>query len=114
MFLKKWTTKVHFEWIPLNEKRLLSGTEYILVLHVEQNDIHERFNQVLSDNFLMTKAKELSLKKTDKTTFYKNVITTNRSMSDMTHEEFSIFLREAYKDVNDIQLFVSEYILNVE
>ena len=62
----------------------------------------------------MTKAKELSLKKTDKTTFYKNVITTNRSMSDMTHEEFSIFLREAYKDVNDIQLFVSEYILNVE
>lgn len=114
VFLKKWTTKVHFEWIPLNEKRLLSGTEYILVLHVEQNDIHERFNQVLSDNFLMTKAKELSLKKTDKTTFYKNVITTNRSMSDMTHEEFSIFLREAYKDVNDIQLFVSEYILNVE
>ncbi len=114
VFLKKWTTKVHFEWIPLNEKRLLSGTEYILVLHVEQNDIHERFNQVLIDNFLMTKAKELSLKKTDKTTFYKNVITTNRSMSDMTHEEFSIFLREAYKDVNDIQLFVSEYILNVE
>lgn len=112
LFLKKWTTKVHFEWIPLNEKHLLSGTEYTLVLHVEQNDIQERFIKALSDNFLITKAKELGLKRTDKTTFYKKVIATNRSMSDMTHEEFSDFLRKAYRDVNDIQLFVSEQILN--
>ena len=49
VFFKKWTTQVHFEWIPINEKRLLSGTEYTLVLHVEQNDIQEHFNQVLCD-----------------------------------------------------------------
>ena len=112
VLLKKWTTNVHFEWIPLNEKSLLSGTEYTLVLHVEQNDIQERFKQVLNDNILMIKAKELGLKETNKTTFYKNVITTNKSMSDMTHEELSDFLREAYKDVDNIQKFVSEYIVN--
>ena len=111
VLFKKWTTKVHFEWFPLDEKRLLSGTEYTLVLHVEQNDIQERFKQVLNDNILMIKAKEYGLKETDKITFYKNVITTNKSMSDMTHEELSDFLREAYKDVDNIQKFVSENIL---
>lgn len=112
VLLNKWTTKVHFEWIPLNEKLLFSGIEYTFVLHVEQNDIQERFKQVLNDNYLMNKAKELGLKETDKITFYKNVITTKRSISDMTHEELSDFLRKAYKDVDNIQKFVSDYILN--
>ncbi|MBQ4211230.1 MAG: PD-(D/E)XK nuclease family protein, partial [Prevotella sp.] len=112
VLLNKWTTKVHFEWIPLNEKLLFSGIEYTFVLHVEQNDIQERFKQVLNDNYLMNKAKELGLKETDKITFYKNVITTKRSISDMTHEELSDFLHEAYKDVNNIQKFVSDNILN--
>lgn len=112
VLLKKWTIKVHFEWIPLNEERLLSGTKYTLVLHVEQNEIQERFKQVLNDYIFMTKTKELGLKETDKKTFYKKVITTSRSMSDMTHEELSDFLHEAYKDVNNIQKFVSDNILN--
>lgn len=112
VLLNKWTTKVHFEWIPLNEKLLFSGIEYTFVLHVEQNDIQERFKQVLNDNYLINKAKELGLKETDKITFYKNVITTKRSISDMTHEELSDFLHEAYKDVNNIQKFVSDNILN--
>lgn len=30
----------------------------------------------------------------------------------MTHEELADFLREVYKDVENIQVFVSEYILN--
>ena len=112
VLLKKWTPKVHFEWIPINEKYLLSGTEYTLVLHVEQNEIQERFKQVLNDNIFMSKTKELGLKETDKNTFYKKVITTSKSMSDMTHEELSDLLHEVYKDVDNIQKFVSEIILN--
>lgn len=111
VFFKKWTPKVHFEWIPINEKCLLSGTKYTLVLHVEQNEIQERFKLVLNDNILRAKAKELGLKEIDKTTFYKKVIITNKSMSDMKHEELSDFLREAYKDVDDIQKFISKEIL---
>jgi len=111
VFLKKWTPKVHFEWIPINEKCLLSGTEYTLVLHVEQNEIQERFKLVLNDNILRAKAKELGLMEIDKTTFYKKVIITNKSMSDMKHEELSDFLREAYKDVDNIQKFISKEIL---
>ena len=114
VFFKKWTTKVHFEWIPLNEKRLLSGIEYTLVLHVEQNDIQERFKQVLCDSLLMTKATEIGLERDskDNRVFYKTVISSKRSISDMTHEELADFLREVYKDVENIQVFVSEYILN--
>ena len=114
VFFKKWTTKVHFEWIPLNEKRLLSGIEYTLVLHVEQNDIQEHFNQVLCDSRLMTKATEVGLERDskDNRVFYKTVISSKRSISDMTHEELADFLREVYKDVENIQVFVSEYILN--
>lgn len=114
VFFKKWTTKVHFEWIPLNEKRLLSGIEYTLVLHVEQNDIQERFKQVLCDSLLMTKATEVGLERDskDNRVFYKTVISSKRSISDMTHEELADFLREVYKDVENIQVFVSEYILN--
>ena len=114
VFFKKWTTQVHFEWIPLNEERLLSGTEYTLVLHVEQNDIQEHFNQVLCDSRLMTKATEVGLERDSKDNriFYKTVISSKRSISDMTHEELADFLREVYKDVENIQVFVSEYILN--
>lgn len=114
VFFKKWTTKVHFEWIPINEKRLLSGIEYTLVLHVEQNDIQERFKQVLCDSLLMTKATEVGLERDskDNRVFYKTVISSKRSISDMTHEELADFLREVYKDVENIQVFVSEYILN--
>lgn len=113
--LKKWTTKVHFEWIPLNEKRLLSGTEYTLVLHVEQNDIQERFKQVLCDSVLMTKATGVGLERDskDNRVFYKTVVRSKRSISDMTHEELADFLREVYKDVENIQMFVSEYLLNL-
>lgn len=101
-------------WIPLNEKRLLSGIEYTLVLHVEQNDIQERFKQVLCDSLLMTKATEVGLERDskDNRVFYKTMISSKRSISDMTHEELADFLREVYKDVENIQVFVSEYILN--
>lgn len=114
VFLKKWTTKVHFEWIPFNEKRLFSGTEYTFVLHVEQNNIRECFLQVLSNNDLTSKAKEAGLAKDskDNRVFYKNLISTGKPISDMTHEELKSFLRQAYKDVNRVQAFVSEYILN--
>lgn len=116
VFFKKWTTKVHFEWIPLNEKRLLSGTEYTLVLHVEQNDIQERFKQVLCDSVLMAKATEVGFERDskDNRVFYKTVVPSKRSISDMTHEELADFLREVYKDVENIQMFVSEYLLNKE
>ncbi|MDO4950485.1 MAG: PD-(D/E)XK nuclease family protein [Bacteroidales bacterium] len=114
VLFRKWTTKVHFEWIPLNEKRLLSGTEYILVLHVEKNDILERFKLVLCDSLLMTKAAEVGLERDskDNRVFYRKVISSKKSISDMTHEELLTFLQEAYKDVYNIQNFVSEYILN--
>ncbi len=114
VFIKKWTTKVHFEWIPLNEKRLLSGNEYTLVLHVEQSDIHDSFKKIFGDDTLKIKAKEVGLEKDskDNRVYYKKVISTKRSISDMTHEELANFLRKAYEDINDIQTFVSEYIMN--
>ena len=114
ILFKKWTNKVHFEWIPLNEKRLLSGTEYTLVLHVEQNDIREKFTHMICESALITKAKEVGLEKySDNTTFYKNVLSAKKTISDMTQEELTDFLQEAYKDVNDIQAFVSNNILCV-
>lgn len=114
IFFKKWTTKVHFEWVPLNQKRLFSGKEYTFALHAEQHDIQERFKQVLNDDSLKSKAKEIGLKidSNDNRVFYKRVIPTNRSIADMTHEELILFLRNAYKYVNPIQIFVSEHILN--
>ena len=114
VLFKKWPPKVHFEWIPLNEKLLFSGTKYTFVLHVEQNDINEHFKQLLCDSVLMTKAAEIGLERDsrDNSVFYKKVIPSKRSIADMTHEELLDFLREAYKDVNNIQKFVSEYIVN--
>jgi hypothetical protein len=114
VFLKKWTTKVHFEWIPLNEMRLLSGTNYTFVLHVEQRDIQDIFDSVICDSVLINRAKASGLERDvrDNRVYYTNVIKTNRPISDMTHEELNSFLREAYKDVNNIQRFVSENILN--
>ena len=62
----------------------------------------------------MTKATEVGLERDskDNRVFYKTVISSKRSISDMTHEELADFLREVYKDVENIQVFVSEYILN--
>ena len=116
VLFNKWTNKVHFEWIPLNEKLLFSGTEYALVLHVEQNDIKDRFKQVFCDSVLMRKAEEIGLKEESRgnCVYYKKVIPTKRSIADMTHDDLLDFLREAYRDVDNIQKFVSEYILNKE
>ena len=114
VLLKKWTNNVHFEWIPFSEKHLLSETEYTLVLHIEQNDIQNCFRQILSDGNLMTKAKEIGLKNdsTDKRVFYKKVLFAGKAISDMTNMELEDFLRIIYADVDNIQKFVSEYILN--
>ena len=114
VFFKKWTTTVHFEWIPLTEKHLFSKKEYTLVLHVEQNDIKDHFDKVLNQSDFADRAKAIGLERDtkDSRVFYKKVISTDRSMADMTHEEFICFLREAYKDVNEIQLFVTHNIIN--
>ena len=84
-------------------------------MHVEQNDIQERFKQVLCDSVLMTKATGVGLERDskDNRVFYKTVVRSKRSISDMTHEELADFLREVYKDVENIQMFVSEYLLNL-
>ena len=115
LFFEKWNNhKVHFEWIPLNEKRLLSGKEYTFVLHVEQNEIKNDLDNVLKNSGMDDKANAVGLKmhKRDNRVFYKKVISTNRSMADMTHEEFISFLHEAYKDVNTIQQFVTNHVFN--
>lgn len=115
LFFEKWNNhKVHFEWVPLNEKRLLSGKEYTFVLHVEQNEIKNDLNNVLKNSGMDDKANAVGLKmhQRDNRVFYKKVISTNRSMADMTHEEFISFLHEAYKDVNTIQQFVTNHVFN--
>lgn len=96
------------------KKRLFAGTEYTFVLHVEQNNIRECFHKVLSNNALIPQAKEVGLVKDskDNRVFYKNIISTGKPMSDMTHEELKSFLRKAYKDINNIQASVSQYIPN--
>ena len=113
---KKWTNKVHFEWIPLNKENLLSGSEYIFVLHVEQNDIQNSFVEVLNDSDVASEARGIGLEidSRDKRVVYKNVIKVIKPMSDMTDEEMTSFLHEAYKDVNAIIAFVSKYILDKE
>lgn len=113
---KKWTNKVHFEWIPLNKENLLSGSEYIFVLHVEQNDIQNSFVEVLNDSNVASEARGIGLEidSRDKRVVYKNVIKVIKPMSDMTDEEMTSFLHEAYKDVNAIIAFVSKYILDKE
>jgi len=112
----KWTNKVHFEWIPLNKENLLSGSEYIFVLHVEQNDIQNSFEEVLNDSNVASEAREIGLEidSLDKCVAYKNVIKAIKPMSDMTDEEMTSFLHEAYKDVNAIIAFVSKNILDKE
>lgn len=112
----KWTNKVHFEWIPLNKENLLSGSEYIFVLHVEQNDIQNSFEEVLNDSNVASEAREIDLEidSLDKCVAYKNVIKAIKPMSDMTDEEMTSFLHEAYKDVNAIIAFVSKNILDKE
>lgn len=115
LFFEKWNNhKVHFEWVPLNEKRLLSGKEYTFVLHVEQNEIKNDLDNVLKNSGMDDKANAVGLKmhQRDNRVFYKKVINTNRSMADMTHEEFISFLHEAYKDVNTIQQFVTNHVFN--
>lgn len=64
----------------------------------------------------MAKATEVGLKRDSKENrvFYKKVIPSKKSISDMTHEELVEFLQEVYKDVKNIQMFVSEHILNKE
>lgn len=113
---KKWTNKVHFEWIPLNKENLLSGSEYIFVLHVEQNDIQNSFVEVLNDSNVASEARGIGLEidSHDKCVVYKNVIKVIKPMSDMTDVEMTSFLHEAYKDVNAITAFVSKYILDKE
>lgn len=110
----KWMPDVHFEWFPLDEKQLFQGKEYALYLHVERNDIKEFFRNVWNDDELVSKAEEIGLyiDSHDSRVFYKKVICTEKSMADMTHTEFVSFLREAYKDVNDVQQFVTDNILS--
>ncbi len=114
VFFKKWVPQVHFEWIPLNEHTLFE-TEYTLVLHIERDDLRESFKQVCNSD-LKNKATEigLSLDAKDRSVFYKHVVHTQnqKSMSSMTDEELTDFLKEAYKDVNRIQNFVSVYLFN--
>lgn len=114
VFFTKWVPQVHFEWIPFNEHTLL-GTEYTFVLHVERDDLRESFKQVLCNSDSKNKASEIGLDTDTKdiSVFYKRVFHAQKSMFDMTDKELSDFLSDVYKDVNSIQDFVSEKIINI-
>ena len=112
---ERWTKNVHFEWIPLSKKDLLDAKEYTFVLHVEQSDISSKFKGVLNDDDLQPQIKTLKLKSDDNGwTFYQNPVPTLKSFSDMSDEEMKHFLEDAYKDVNDIQKFVSKHVLQLK
>ena len=116
VLFSKWPSAIHFEWIPLKKRQILSATEYTIVLHVERGDLQENFIRCLNDETLNGRATALSLEENhnDKRVFYKKVIKTQRAISDMTSDEMYSFLREAYKDVNGIYKFVSEHVLSSE
>lgn len=114
ILFKKWISQVHFEWYPLDEKQLLYGKEYTFALHVENNDIEYRFKEVINSRELGDKAKNVGLEidKEDHRVFYKKVINTQKPIANMTHEELTDFLCETYKNINDVQMFVTNHILN--
>lgn len=116
VFLFKWTKQVHFEWIPLSEQQLLTGNKYTFVLHVEDNSIKKKFQEVLNNPDIQNDAKELgiSYNQNENRLFYKITKDTTKSIADMTHTELIRFLQVMYDKVNAIQSFVSKHVLELQ
>ena len=58
VFIEKWPKTVHFEFIPFDNIKLLSGKVYSLVLHVENKDLQQKFSDLLEKEEIANKARE--------------------------------------------------------
>jgi hypothetical protein len=106
VLLNKWPSTVHFEWIPLNQDILLSGTSYRLVLHVEDSALANKLTEQLEQN----SSNDCGLKKFERTTFYKKSMKAPRSMAEMTDTELTEFLKTMYADVAKVEQLISKYL----
>jgi hypothetical protein len=108
VLLNKWPSAVHFEWIPMNQDLLLSGTSYRLVLHVEDSALANKLTEQLEQN----SSNDCGLKKFERTTFYKKSMKAPRSMAEMTDTELTEFLKTMYADVAKVVKLVDMYLFN--
>lgn len=111
VFLKKWPNTVHFEFVPFNQRKLLSGRDYSLVLHVEQKDLQSKFRTLLDDEVIASKAKNAGITMYDSRTFYKIDISTNKPFAEMSTTELIESLEALFRNGKQIESFISEYLL---
>lgn len=110
VFLKKWPNTIHFEFVPFNNRKLLSGRDYSLVLHVEQKDLQNKFRALLDDEEIALKAKDAGIIMYDSRTFYKKEISTIKPFAEMSTAELNGSLETLFCKGKQIESFISEYL----
>lgn len=115
VFIEKWPKTVHFEFIPFDNIKLLSGKVYSLVLHVENKDLQQKFSDLLEKEEIANKAKDAGINfvHRDRETplFYEKNIEKEKPFAEMGLEELIDSLKNLFSEGKQIVSFVSENLL---
>lgn len=113
VFIQEWSRNVHFEWIPLNNRKLMCGTNYTFVVHIEDKKIEAETISLLEDNEKIAEdGQKIGFYKVEGRTYYKKSLTTTRSIAEMTHNELCLFLKDMYADVPKLIDFIESNNIN--
>lgn len=102
--------QIHFEWIPLDYKRLIGTgkTEYELVVHIEDEDLACKMDALLQNAAQAEEGCEIGVSKIDNVIYYRKKITEKKTIAEMTDEELHEFLSNMYSDVPKLIEFMEK------
>lgn len=103
--------QIHFEWIPLDYKRLMGTgeTEYEFVVHIEDRDLKSKTDALLQNAAVADEGCKIGFYKIDNVTYYRKKITVKKTIGEMTDVELNKFLSEMYSDVPRLIEFMEKY-----